>query len=355
MKKIFLIIPTLRQGGAERVISELANDWVKKDCEIYVILLNSDQDIFYKIDERVNVIPLGFTYKNKMDYLWNQVRTFFRLRNLITEMKPEFILSFMTKNNILSILASRFTKTRVYVSDRSSANTKLPFLQSLFRTISYSFANGIIAQTNTARAIIKKQVYNKNIAVIENPIKEIKLRPEIAREKIILNVGRLVWEKGHTYLLEAFAQTKHSDNWKVVILGEGPERKKLETLILELGLTEKVLLNGQTEDVDYWLNKASVFAFSSVSEGFPNALIEAMGAGLACIAFDCDSGPADIINNQKNGFLVPVKDTKQMADKLDLLMNDQDLREKTGTEAKKINERLSLENISNMFFTFCNK
>ncbi|WP_347068283.1 glycosyltransferase family 4 protein [Flavobacterium sp. WV_118_3] len=354
MKKVFLIIPTLRQGGAERVMSELANDWVYKNCEVNLILLNSDRDIFYKIDERVNIIPLEFVYTNRMDYVLNQVKIFFKLRKLIIEKKPDFLLSFMTKYNILSIFASGFTKTRTYVSDRSSANTKLPFLQNILRMISYSFADGIIAQTHTASRIIKKQVFNKNITVIENPIKKIHQHPEIVREKIILNVGRLVWEKGQTYLLEAFVQTTCNDDWKLVLLGEGPERQKLEMLIETLNLTGKVVLNGQTKDVDYWLNKASVFAFSSVSEGFPNALIEAMGAGLACVSFDCDSGPADIINNEENGFLVPLKDTRCFAEKLTLLMNDEGLRMKMGSEAKKINERLSLENISNMFFTFCN-
>ncbi|MDD3944782.1 MAG: glycosyltransferase family 4 protein [Bacteroidales bacterium] len=348
--KIFLVIPTLKQGGAERVMSELTNEFAKQKHEVHLILLASVSD-FYSIDDSVTIHRLAFVNRGRLHKLFDEMKVFFKLRNLLSLHRPDATLSFMDKYNILTILASRFLNLNVFVSDRSNPFKKIPLLISFLKIHTYKYANGIIAQTQLAKKILEKKTKNKNIKVIPNPIKNIEHFPEVSRENIILSVGRLVPEKGHKYLIDAFSNLDIED-WKLVILGEGVLRTDLEKQINGLSIQDKVILYGAVQDVDKWLSKVSVFAFPSISEGFPNALVEAMSVGLPCVSFDCKTGPKDIIENHKNGILVEEKNIEELTIALKILISDEQLRRRLGNEAIKIKKHLSLEKISKEYFEF---
>ena len=194
----------------------------------------------------------------------------------------------MDKYNVFSILAGRFLNLRIFISDRSNPKLQLPLTLFLLKKISYRYATGLIAQTSLAKETIEKVARNKNIKVIPNPVKEVQLFPEIPRENIIINIGRMVPEKGQEYLIQAFAKLD-ATNWKLVILGDGRLRGNLEKQIIDLGLTGKIIMPGAINDIDEWLARSSIFVLSSISEGFPNSLMEAMAAGLPCISFDCNA------------------------------------------------------------------
>lgn len=348
--KICLVIPTLKQGGAERVISELANEFVKQGNLVFLIVLAKSND-FYSIDSNVKVFRLDFENKGIIAKIFSEISVFFKVRNLLKKIHPDAILSFMDKYNILVLAASRFLKLKVFVSDRSNPKKKIPLIILFFKKIFYRFATGIIAQTSLAKNILKEITGHANIKVISNPIKIVDLYSEVKREKIILNIGRLVPEKGHKYLIEAF-NLLDSNDWKLVIIGEGILRKDIEKQIDNLNLKDKVLLLGTIVDVDIWYAKASIFAFPSISEGFPNALVEAMSAGLPCVSFDCDAGPSDIIQNGINGYLVRTKEVDGLAKILDELINDEELRLNIGLNAMKVKETFDSEKISKEFLTF---
>lgn len=343
--KVCLIVPTLKQGGAERVISELASQFSQQGVEVHLILLAKAED-FYSIDCNVTIHRLGFVNKGRVQKIFSEIKTFFKLRGLLKEHKPDAVLSFMDKFNVFTILASRFLNLRVFVSDRSNPKLKLRPSLYVLKKLTYRYATGIIAQTTLAKEVIEKLTGNKNVQVIPNPLKKVQLYPGTPREKIILNVGRLVPEKGQQYLLQAFARLQ-GDDWKLVILGDGPLRDNLETQIINLNLSDKVEMLGAVTDIDEWLAKASIFAFSSVSEGFPNALVEAMAAGLPSVSFDCDAGPRDIINNHVDGILIKSRDIEGFVVQLNKLINDQPIREKIGLNAITIRERFSIEKIAN--------
>lgn len=343
--KVCLIVPTLKQGGAERVISELASQFSQQGVEVHLILLAKAED-FYSIDCNVTIHRLGFVNKGRVQKIFSEIKTFFKLRGLLKEHKPDAVLSFMDKFNVFTILASRFLNLRVFVSDRSNPKLKLRPSLYVLKKLTYRYATGIIAQTTLAKEVIEKLTGNKNVQVIPNPLKKVQLYPGTPREKIILNVGRLVPEKGQQYLLQAFARLQ-GDDWKLVILGDGPLRDNLETQIINLNLSDKVEMLGAVTDIDEWLAKASIFAFSSVSEGFPNALVEAMAAGLPSVSFDCDAGPRDIINNHVDGILIKSRDIEGFVVQLNKLINDQPIREKIGLNAITIRERFSIEKITN--------
>lgn len=350
-KRIILVIPTLKQGGAERVISLLADNWCINNNEIHLVLL-AKGEYFYEINKKVHIHELNFENINPLLKIFYELITLYKLRNILHRTNPDFVLCFMTKYNILTLIASRFLKPRVYVSDRSNPKTKLSFSLELLRKITYKWATGIIAQTSLAKEIIEKQTKNFNIQIIPNPVREIRTYNIINKEKIILCVGRLVNEKGQKYLLEAFAKLNHKD-WKLVLLGDGPLLNDLKKLARKLDLMEQLILPGAVTNVDEWLAKSSIFAFPSISEGFPNALLEAMTAGLPCISFDCDAGPRDIIKNGINGILIELYNIDSFSEKLELLINNIELRTSLGIEAKKIREEYDVSIICSKIYNFC--
>ncbi len=345
--KIMLIIPTLSFGGAERVMSELATEFALQKNAVQLVLLAKSNDC-YKTHPTVQIHRLGFQNKGEFKKIIAEIETFWKLRRLLKREKPDAVLSFMEKYNVFVILATRGLGLKVFISDRSNPESAIPKHIDILRKLSYRYATGIIAQTSLAKEIIKRTTKNKNITVIPNPVKYVQRYPEIKRENIILNVGRLVPEKGQAYLLEAFKML-NNPKWRLIILGDGPLKNDLLGKAKQLQIDKQLIMPGAVSNVDEWLARASVFVLSSVSEGFPNSLLEAMAAGLPCVSFDCDAGPRDIIRNGVNGILVQTKNIQELADKINILINNPQLRSSMGKEAEKINEKLGISNVANAY------
>lgn len=353
MMKIILVIPTLKQGGAERVMSELANEFTKKGHDVHLCLLVGGEH-FYLLESRVKVYKLGFENKGILSRLGSAIKVIFKLRALLKSIKPDFVLSFMCKYNPYTIVAASFLNLNIYVSDRSNPRKIWSKSIALPRKYTYRFASGIIAQTSLAKELIQKETGNRNISVISNPLKEVLDYPDMERKNIILNVGRLVPEKGQKFLLDAFSKID-SDNWELVILGNGPLLHDLKQQAKMLGIDHKVKFKGTVDNVDKWLARSSIFAFTSLSEGFPNALVEAMAAGLPCVSFDCDAGPRDLIVDGKNGYLINIKDVSSLTKRLEQLVGNSDLRLELSVAAKKVVVDLNAKQISNQYLEFCSK
>lgn len=353
--KIVLVIPTVSQGGAERVMSELANTWAKKGHDVNLVLL-ADGEEFYKLSDAVKIYRLAMPLnENILNRLISLFKMLLKLRNLIKEINPEFVLSFMNKYNAFTLISTIKLNQKIIVSERDSPTEKLHFITDKLRKYTYKFADGVICQTKLSKDFIRKETNNQNVISIPNPLKDIYINQLVKKENIIINVGRLVTKKGQNYLIESFSRLKNIDDWKLVLLGEGPLRNDLEKKIIELKLEDKVILKGKVKDVDQWLNKSSIFAFPSILEGFPNALAEAMAIGLPCVSFDCDTGPSDLIIDNKNGFLTKVYDIDNFTKRLQQLVDDKELRDSFSNEAKKISLNLNKNNISNLYLDFCTK
>jgi len=352
--KIVLVTPLLDHGGGQRFITELANYWAKLNHEVSIILLRSGES-FYPVSNKVKIHELGYLHnegQSKLIRIISGVRTLYKLRVKIKQIKPHFVLSILSSTNILTIFATRKLKTKVYVNDIMSPYRYRTSFEKKMRKTFYKRANGVIALTKTAKEIIFKETKSKNIRVIHNPVKDIKTFSNIEKEKIIINVGRLVREKGQKYLLEVFAKLDNPD-WKLVILGEGPLRSSLEELATELNIKDNVFMPGAVKNVDEWLAKASIFAFPSVSESWGLALAESMAAGLPSVSFDCDVGPREMIIDGDNGFLVPVENVDMFTDRVKQLINDKELRNKFSNQVKKDANKYKIEIIGNEIFDFC--
>lgn len=331
MKKISLIIPTLTNGGAERVMSILANKLSEdENIEVHLILYLRDER-FYTISDKVVIHSPDFDYR-KFSRIKSTIKTFRYLRRNLKKIKPYSLLSFGGKYNSMVLLSSLGLGINAYISDRSRPNISYGKLQDFINPIVYRFSKGIIAQTSKAKEVAFKNTKHKNIAVIPNPIPNVDVQ-EIKKEKIILNIGRFIASKQQLKLIESFASLQNKD-WKLIFLGDGEHFGKCKELVSSLNMESQIELLGVRKDVNNYLSKSMIFAFTSISEGFPNSLAEAMSAGCACISFDCVAGPSDIIDHNRNGFLVPMNDwetyTKLLAD----LMQNENLRTNFGAEAR---------------------
>ena len=145
----------------------------------------------------------------------------------------------------------------------------------------------------------------------------------------------LVAKRTKSALIRAFSRTKSRVHWSLEFIGDGPERVALEKLCDSLRLGNSVHFLGQRNDVDQLLLDSTIFAFTSLTEGFPNALAEALAAGCACISFDCPTGPSELIEHGVNGFLVEPGDEAEYAKLLQQLIGDADLRAKFSRKARK--------------------
>jgi len=344
LMKILFIIGSMSSGGAERVISIISNYWVSKGWDVTILTTNvtSKKRDFYLLDNRIkrkdisNLISLNSKIKYFFDMLIN-------IRNVIKKENPDVVISFISGLNIITIIAMMGLNIPIIISDRSNPyRDKIKFI---YKFLLYPFSKKLVLQTNGVKKFYKN-IPNLDIEIIPNPISKYqrinKNKRFVFEKKTICAVGRLNNSlKGFDLLIKAFKiiENQYKD-WQLIIFGEGKDRDNLENLIQELKLDKRVILAGRVENPREIIVDADIFVLSSLEEGFPNVLLEAMSVGLPCVSFDCDYGPREIIDDRKNGILVEPKNIKALSDALVKLIKDKSLREKLGKNAK---EKVSRE------------
>lgn len=354
-KKICLVIPSLQAGGMERVMSELI--WYfhsKQGIEVHLILYGIKRDIFYKIPDGIHIHIPKFRFNNTLR-LYFTLKTLFYLRNKIRKIQPDSILSFGEFWNSFVLLALLGLNYPIFISDRCSPEREYNLFHRILRKWLYPKSNGIIVQSRKAKEIFSHDFNHHNICVIGNPIRKVTAFKEIEKENIILTVGRLISSKHHDRLIEIFIKN-HIPSWKLVIVGYDHLKQKnserLKDLINKYKANEIVSLEGKISNVEDYYLRSRIFAFTSSSEGFPNAIGEAMSAGLPVIAYDCVAGPSEMIKDSHNGFLVPLFDDNQFRLKLELLMKDDKKRIIFGRRGSEDIKEFSIEKIGNKFLNF---
>jgi len=348
-KKFCMVIASMEAGGQERVMSELCNSLSEMGYQINLILLHQS-NIFYKLNDNIKVIQPNFSINGFINRILYSFRILFYLRKNILNISPVSVLSFGRIHSPYVVMSLLRSGIPVFVADRGSPLYKGKLFNEVIRKYMYKFADGIIAQTNYSKDFISHSIGHKNIMVIPNPIRRIK-RIEIERENIIIFVGRLIYKKGVHLLIQSFHDTYLPD-WKLVIVGNGPMRSSLENQVNNLGIVNRVEFLGLRREIDELLSKAEIFAFPSFTEGFPNALLEAMGNGLACVSFDCVTGPSDIIKDGENGFLVELYNTEEFTRRLKFLMLNPELRKTFQDTALAVNVVYNIEKIAKLFIDF---
>jgi glycosyltransferase involved in cell wall biosynthesis len=329
---IAFVVAGLGAGGAERVIALLADRFLAAGRAVTVIAFDHPGDpVYHVFDRRVRLLRLGGR-RGGLAAVAGRVR---RLRKLLAQEKFGVVFSFLTKINVISLLAAIGLPVAVVACERNNPQRQAahPVWQQLLHRL-YPRAAAIVLQTEASRACLPGAVAAR-ARVIANPIA---VPPGIAngpRPQRLVAVGRLEAQKGFDLLLEAFAQVApRHPQWQLAIWGEGPLRAALEAQLAALGLAGRAALPGLSATPGAWLATTGVFVLSSRYEGFPNALAEAMAAGLPVVAFDCRFGPGELIRNRIGGVLVPEGDVSGLAAALDGVMGDSILQSRLGAAAR---------------------
>lgn len=348
-KKIAFVIGALTSGGAERVICNLANALVN-EWDITIITLTKKEP-FYPLDSRIKIQSClndttGST--NAFSALLLNIRLLKKIIRILRSEKTALLISFITRANILSLMAARYLSIPCIISERTYPTkvTRTNF-DGFFRKLIYPLCKMLIVQTSPIKKYFQKILPEKKITVLANPISPqcfTKKTPDMTKDNIILNVGKLHTIKNQQLLIKAFSKINHH-NWKLYIIGEGPKRNELETLIADLNMGSHILLPGMQKNINEFYNMAKIFVLTSQYEGFPNALIEAMHCGLPCIPTDCLTGPAELIKDGENGFLIPVGDQTALEERLLKLMCNKMLREKFSAQATEATKKFELANV----------
>lgn len=352
VRKIAFHLNCLEQGGAERVVSNLSNRFVKNGYEVLVATEWQGEDEF-QIDGRVRRVHVGLKpgdeKKSRLTQFFLRIRY---LKQFLKEEKPDVLIPFARKALYRGLTAAFFMKIPVIISirtdpvghyDRPFDKVQIPFL--------FPRADGCVFQTEGAREFFAPRL-QKNSCIILNPLnpKYIGVPEPEKRTKTVVQSGRLVDFKNQVMLIRAFHEVhkKHSD-YDLKIYGRDTEdgtKELLEKTIGELQAHTYVHLMGASDSLEKELVDAALFAFSSDWEGLPNALMEAMALGLPIVATDCPcGGPRTIMTNEVDGLLIPIKNQKAMEEGINRLIEDPELAERLGRNARKIAERANDEAI----------
>jgi glycosyltransferase involved in cell wall biosynthesis len=355
--KLLFFIASLQCGGAQRVSVTLCNHWAERSWEVTLATFDDGTaPPFFPLAPDVRHVPLGLEGRSTgvVHSVINNLRRVQRLRRFVAQERPDCILSFIDGTNVLALLSARGTGIPVVVSERTDPSQHpIPRRWRILRRMTYPSARAIVLQTRAAAAYFPAS-WASRIAVVPNPV------PKVARAASapgaldgthrIVGMGRLEKEKGFDLLIRAFASIAEArPGWLLTILGDGPERDALAAEVARSGLTRRIFLPGWEPDVMGVLERADLFVLSSRYEGFPNALCEAMACGLPVIAYDCPSGPADIVRDGVDGLLVPAENVTALAAAMARLIADPEGRRRMGARATEVSDRFSVERIASLW------
>lgn len=323
---IFLFLPSLDGGGAERVFVQLANEFAALGLRVHLLLAAARGPYLNEVAQRVRVTDLGAR---------GVLRALPQLVRLLRSERPQAVLSALDHSNVVAILACwiagtdtrcvismRSVPSAVYREDRFPRNWVLPMLMRRC----YRRADRIIANSQSVASDLTQhfRVPAQKLCVIYNPL-DLQLIERKSRERVaspwlqrgssplILGVGSLAPLKDFPTLIRAFAIVRTARECRLAILGEGPDRRDLERLAASLGLQKDVHFPGFVDNPFAWMRLAQVVVGSSLTEGCPNALMQALAVGTAVVSTDCAGGCSEILEGGRWGRLVPIRDAQAMA------------------------------------------
>ena len=361
--RLLIYIHSLENGGAERVVANLANYWVAIGWEVTVVTVASPTTDFYVLAPGVRRVSLDLAGNNPNVFagFLRTVRRVRALRRVLRRVEPEVALSAMHTANVVLALAARGLPELRAIGSEHNFPPKAPMgvVWETMRRHAYGRLAAVVALTQECASWLTVHSHARRVPVIPNAVgwplsnHEPQVSPTTccaSDRRILLGVGRLSMEKNFSTLIDVFSRLAgRHPSWDLVILGDGPLRDALRSQVQAAGLEHRIFLPGSVGNVGDWYAQAALYAMSSHFEGFPNTLVEAMAYGLPAVSFDCDTGPRDIIRHEMDGLLVAPGDMAGMELALDRLMVDEQLRRQFASRAVEARERFSLKKISGMW------
>ena len=353
MKKIAFLVHDIHfGGGGERVVSNLSYLFTKKGYSVTIISLckRENNTFSFPINEKVQIDYLN-TNIFKIE-LFNKIRSLFLLKKYFRKNHFDYILGIGTYLNILLTLSQidkNLTKT---IGCEHNYFFSVSIFWNLLRRLFYKRLSVVVSLTEEDATQLQK--INKNFIVIHNPLPFKTEKKALLVEKKIIALGRISFQKGFDLMLEMFKEfCKINKEWTLEIRGNG-DYKKLENYLKKFNIVDRVTLLPATNDVLSTYMDASIYLMTSRFEGLPMVLLEASECGLPMIAYNCKTGPSEIIKDGENGFLIPCYDKKKMGEKLNILCNDFKLRKKMGEKSKQLAKRFDKDIICNKWIDLFN-
>lgn len=345
-RKIVFHLNCLEQGGAERVVTNLANRFASEGYQVIIATEWYGENEF-QIDSEVRRVHVGLREGDeKKNHIIQFLLRIKYLRQFIKEERPDILIPFARKALYRGLTAAYFIKIPVLISVRTDPTQHYYRLSDKLQ-IRFLFprADGCVFQTEGAREYFAPRLQD-NSRIILNPIndKYIGVPEPGKRIKTVVQSGRLVDFKNQPMLIRAFVKVheKHPDYDLKIYGGDSYDgtREILEDLIQKNGAEDYIHLMGASDSLEKDLANAALFAFTSDWEGLPNALMEAMALGLPIVATDCPcGGPRTIMTNEVDGLLIPIKDEEALVDGINCLIENPELAGQLGRQARKIAER----------------
>ena len=337
-KKIVIILGSMKRGGAERVVSLIANEFVKRGWEVWIGLMIF-YEVEYELHEDIHIVDLSGKPRSRLQKLPGWLRD---IRKLVNKVQPDEILAFAARMNIITQIATMGMKVSITVSERND-----PYMDGRSKAIDwltdflYPKAKAVVFQTKRAASYFEKRNL-KNSCVIANPI-SVDVSANHMNQGKIVSVGRLEPQKNQAMLIRAFSQIVDDfPQATLTIYGRGYLENELKNLAKSLGVSSKIQFPGNVLDIHNRISDANVFVLSSDYEGLSNALLEAMMMGLPCISTDC-AGADEYIESGKNGILIKTGDEQALVKALRSVLGNQEKAILMGNGAKVTSERFAKE------------
>lgn len=341
--KIDFIVDSLVPGGAERVLVLLANYFERQGHDVSIITFN-DKEV-WEPSKTIKRIKLHHgKIKNQMIRCVKVLgQYYYNKKN-----RPDVIISFMTRTNLNAIIIAKLYNIKIIASEHNNHLKKIDRIGHYTRKYVYKYSNALTVLTN-----FDKQYYIKrkvNAYVMPNPCTfDLYQEPTRNRNKTILAVGALnrYHHKGFDNLIPIVAPVlKRNPDWNLKLVGGGKKGMQLlKDLTEKHDIKDQVIFEGFSKEVSRIMRESEIYIMTSRFEGLPMVLIEAMSQGLACISYNCTTGPSDIINHNENGILVEDQNHQAMGEELEKLMNNPQRREQLSNNAINSLDRFKIDNI----------
>lgn len=335
--KITFFITTLGGGGAERVVSNLANYLVNNNHSVSIIVLRGVESK-YNLDSRVNTIFICNHYNANVSSILRHVNEITISRRILKNLDSDgCLVSFLELPMAISLLFRSDIPCKLIFSERNNPDNYSKIYRYIFRHFS-NRADGAVFQTSVVQDWYNT-FCNKKV-VIPNAINDVFLEAPYAHGggNKIVTVGRLNSQKNQKLLIESFAiVSRDYPQYRLFLYGDGPLKSELQLLVKNLGIADKIVFAGFKNDIITELMDADLFVLSSDFEGMPNALMEAMALGLPCISTDCAGGGArELISDMENGLLVQCNDIERLSDAIKVVLRNDELKKRFSMKARYI-------------------
>ena len=342
MKRIMFVCNRLGGGGAERVITILANEFTNKGYESRFCIFRGI-DNAYEISPLITIIQLF--EKNEVA---SKIQKIKRLRHEIKAYRPDVIISFEYFVNMETIIAEYGLNSKVIISERNDPKRvggKFP--KSIIRNILYHFCDVLVCQTSDAKNYFPKKVQRKSTIILNPIMPNLPKRFTGIRKKEIVTFCRIEAQKNLKMMIDAFVLlNKEYPEYTLSIYGDGSKKQELIEYVKSIGYIGKVNFYGFANNIHSKIVDKAMFVSSSDYEGISNSMIEALGIGLPSVLTDCPCGGARmIIKHNENGVLVPVRDTKGLYKGMKRIIEDNEFSIKLSKNAEKIKDELNEKKI----------